>query len=273
MEFFSNMKELHIINVGTSIITNYKKIEVDINIKNAKLSDNEVWEHVLDSPTLMENIYQFVVENPKERSAELNSFLRMVELKNNDIEVFFLGTKTPVNEICIRILERFMKENGYKICLTKEFPGYFLTYSNNKAEEFKKGISEMLDHLLLLANKKKSEGYKVYFNPTGGFKAHVIACALAGFMTYSEVYYLNEEFEDLIVFPYLFYLPKNKELELLRILQEKKQLSKSDVESLYEKYPDEIERLKNYGLIDFDIFEDVQKIRINPKGVVLLSEL
>jgi putative CRISPR-associated protein (TIGR02619 family) len=267
------MKELHIINVGTSIISNYKKGDIDINIKNAKLSDNKIWEYVLENHNLMEKIFQFVLENPKACSAELNSFLRMVEGKNNDIEVYFLGTKTPVNEICIRTLERFMKENGYKICVTKEFPGYYFTYSKNKADEFKKGISDMLDHLLLLANKKKSEGYRVYFNPTGGFKAHVIACALAGFMSYSEVYYLNEEFDDLIVFPYLFYIPKNKEIELLQLLKERKNISKKELEFLWEKYSEEIERLKHYGLIDEIEIDDTYRIHVNSKALILLEEL
>jgi len=99
------------------------------------------------------------------------------------LKFYFTGTKTPANEICVKTLERFMKQRDFKVYITKEFPGYFVQTikSEDRSKSFVKGISDMLDHLISLAEKKKREGYKVYFNPTGGFKAHVIASALSGF--------------------------------------------------------------------------------------------
>jgi len=217
------MKEFHIINVGTTIITNYKKSPFSPEeIKNAKISDNELWVSFLDEPRRMYELYDFVKNEPKKNSAELNSFLRMIEnSKSQRVEVYFTGTKTPVNEICVRILERFMKENGFTVYITREFPGYFLRIyeDEDRAKSFVEGISDMLDHLIILVLKKRAEGYRVYFNPTGGFKAHVITSALVGFMSFCEVYYIHEEFDDVIVFPPLFYLPKNKELKLLELLK------------------------------------------------------
>jgi putative CRISPR-associated protein (TIGR02619 family) len=271
------VKEFHIINVGASIITNYQKQKSIL--KEVKLSDNEFWIRILDNSEFMNDIYQFVNKDPKINSAELNAFFRKIENSKASIEVYFSGTKTPVNEICVRTLERYMKESGFSIYTPKEFHGYFLeTYNGEDREkEFVKGISDMLDHLIRLAQRKKEEGYKVFFNPTGGFKAHVIACSLAGFMTQCEVYYLNEEFQDLITFPPLFYIPKGKELELLNILSDNKPRasSDSDFKRLIDNFNDEIQRLEFYGLIEceYDEFGKPYRIKIKKVGEFILSEI
>lgn len=271
------MKEFHIINVGTSIITNFiKNCKTIEGISSVKLSDNQFWKNFLNNKAYMHEIYEFVKSNPKVYSAELNSFLRKVEKsQSEEISVYFTGTKTYVNEICVRTLERVIKDYGYHLYTAKEFPGYFLTtYSEeNKIKSFIEGISEMLDHLINLATKRKQEGYKVYFNPTGGFKAHVIANALAGFMTFSEVYYIHEEFQDIIIFPQLFYLPKGKEIDVLNQLKDKNIISGKECRDLIDKYLEEIERLKTYGLIDIedDEYLNPYRIKITEKGSLYLK--
>ncbi|MGB9794705.1 putative CRISPR-associated protein [Caldisericum exile] len=268
------MKEFHIINVGVSIITNYQKVQEEL--KDKKLADNEFWIDFLKNPKKLDEIYNFVCKDPKKYSAELNSFLRKIENSKNKIEVYFTGTKTPVNEICVRTLERFMRDKGFTVYVSKEFPGYFMeTYTGeDRIKSFTHGISDMLDHLIRLANRKKEEGYKVFFNPTGGFKAHVIACALAGFMTYSEVYYFHEEFEDVITFPPLFYIPKGREIDLLKILADKKPRSGKECEEIFKEYEKEIERLILYNLIE-DEKDDtgrIFRIKILNKGELIVKE-
>lgn len=271
------MKEFHIINVGSSIITNFQKDKNSPkDVKEAKLSDNDFWRYFLDDSTKMNNVFLHLISNPMENSAELNSFLRMIKgSRKEQIEVYFTGTKTPVNEICVRILERFMKYFGFTVYSSKEFSGYFLeTYiGENRVESFIQGISDMLDHLIRLAVKKKEEGYDVYFNPTGGFKAHVITNAFAGFMSFCKIYYIHEEFNDLIVFPPLFYLPKGKEIELLEVLKDKIPRSGKEYEDLENKYCDEIERLEYYGLIEREKDENGNyfRIRITNKGNLFLK--
>lgn len=272
----NDAKDFHIVNVGVSIITNFQKNSAPSEeVKNAKLPDNDFWKKFLDNSQLMGELFEFVKSAPEKNSAELNAFLRKIKSSNNKIEVYFTGTKTYVNEVCVRTLERFMKDNNITVYTTKEFPGYFLeTYQGeNKAESFIKGISEMLDHLMKLATRKKEAGYRVYFNPTGGFKAHVIASALAGFMTGCEVYYLNEEFNNLITFPPLFYLPKGRERELLEKLKDKKPKSGKEYEDLEEKFTEEIERLENYGLLERgrDEFGKYFRAQITNKGVLILE--
>jgi putative CRISPR-associated protein (TIGR02619 family) len=270
------VKEFHIINVGVSIITNFQKSDLSPEeTKNVKLSDNELWRFFLDNSNMMNKLYDFVNSDPRRHSAELNALLRKIENSQNEIEVYFTGTKTPVNEICVRTLERFMKERGITVYTTKEFPGYFLVSfdGEDKVSFFVNGISDMLDHLIRLATKKKEEGYRVYFNPTGGFKAHVIASALAGFMTNCEVYYLNEEFNDIITFPPLFYLPKGKEVDLLKILKDKEIRNEKAYEKLEEEFSEEIDRLEIYGLLEREQDESGRfyRIMITNRGILYLK--
>jgi putative CRISPR-associated protein (TIGR02619 family) len=187
-------------------------------------------------------------------SAELNSFLRVVaKRKPENIEIYLFGTKTNSNELCRRAIERYLIENSYKIFTSFEISGYFLEVNFDESyakSEFQKGVAELLDRLIYLAKKKRSDGYKVYLNPTGGLKAHVIVTALAGFLMSLDVYYMHEEFNDVVFLPGLFYLPKKGELEILRRLKNRNFINGKECRELIDNYPDEIERLRMYGLID-----------------------
>jgi putative CRISPR-associated protein (TIGR02619 family) len=269
------MNEFHIINVGASIITNYQKTRDDL--KNRKLADNQFWGEILATPRELKEIYEFVKNNPYQNSAELNSFLRKIKNTKNRIEVYFTGTKTPVNEICVRALERFMRDNSFTVYTTKEFPGYFMeTYEGeDRVKSFSAGIVDMLNHLIRLAKAKRQAGYRVFFNPTGGFKAHVIACALAGFMTGAEVYYLNEEFNDVVTLPPLFYIPRGQERELLNLLADGQPRSGKECETIFNTYGDSVERLITYNLIDAETDDTgaIFRIKITSRGRLINQEL
>ncbi|MCR4416748.1 MAG: putative CRISPR-associated protein [Ignavibacteria bacterium] len=277
-------KEFHVINVGASIITNYQKsLKENDEIKNKSLSDNEFWREILsNNKDLLNRIYEFISEKPFDRSAELNSFLKKIENSDGHIEVYFVGTKTAVSEICVKILKQYLensKRYKFTVYAHKEVPGYFMNvvYGEDKVKEFIEGIADMLDHLIEIAEKKKKEGYKVYFNPTGGFKAHVISMALAGFFTGCEVYYIHEEFRDLITFPPLFYLPKRKEQEILEILNNKpeKYIVGKDFKDLSANYKDEFDRLSIFGLGEYEFDEENKpyRFRITSKGKIILAKL
>lgn len=270
------MNKFYIINVGVSMITNYMNSG---KIEKKPVSDNEFWKEKLEDRKFLEEIYEFLKEDPKRNSAEMNSFLRIAEGKPEENEIYLIGTKTPVNEICVRTLERFLKEMGYLIYTPKEVSGYFWeaeAYSKEYAEEeFVKDISLLIDRLIYVAKKKKDAGYRVIFIPTGGLKAHVIACAIAGFLTGSPVYYIHEEFNDIVKLPDLFYLPKGREIDLLRELSDKKPRSGGDFKKLQEKYENEIERLEMYGLVELEYGDDMKpyRIRITNKGLLFLENL
>ncbi len=271
-------KEFHIISTGVSIITNAQKNNVIPQDK--KIRDEEYWRELLDNPSEIQKLKSFVEKDPHKNSAELNTFLRVVEDKDpSNIEIYLFGTKTYSNELCRRILELYLRELGYKLYTPYEISGYFWEakyYDENYAkDEFKKGISELLDRLIHIAQKKKKEGYEIYFNPTGGLKAHVITTALAGYLVDAQIYYMNEEFNETVFLPKLFYLPKGKEIEILNKLNSSSIISGKETKDLYSSYQNEIERLIVYNLITTETNEsgEIFKIKITYKGKLILEEL
>lgn len=270
------MREFHIISSGLSILSNAKN--AGILPKEVKVADEDYWKMLLQNPLEIIKLKEFVKLDPYKNSAELNTFLRVVKNKNpNEIEVYLFGTKTNSNELCRRVIEAYLKELGFRLYTPIEVSGYFwkARFDEKYAiDEFRKGISELLDRLIYLAKKKKEEGYKVYFNPTGGLKAHVIATALAAFLVDADVYYMNEEFNEVVFIPPLFYIPKGKEVDILQKLYKNSYLSGKNAEDLYSAVPDEIERLKIYGFVTVEEeFSKVYRIKITSKGKFLKERL
>lgn len=269
-----NKKQLHIITVGNSLITNYQRRK---NTAVSKLSSNDSeWEKYSRNRKFLLSVYEFLMENPRGNSAEINSFQGYLEkngVRESSCLVYLSGTKTAINEIALETLRRYFREKGVELFNPKEIPGYFREKEIrlNAVNEFQRGISELLDTLLRIASGNKKRGYKVVFNPTGGMKPHVITCALAGFMTGSEIYYIHEEFDkrDLVILPPLLYLPRGKEIDLMKELKDQGQLSGSDFLRFKKGNEDEIERLNLYGLVGIETDEKTGKeyrIKLTEKG-------
>lgn len=272
-------KQLHIITVGNSIVTNYQRKK---NQELGKLASNSPeWKRFLDDRKFLASVSDFVRENPRENSAEINSFQGYIEkkgVKEGACSVYLAGTKTHINEIAVRTLERYFREKGIELFNPGEISGYFWEkeFKADAVSEFQRGISELLDVFLRIASKRKEDGYDVVFNPTGGMKPHVITCALAGFMMGCEIYYIHEEFDkkDLVILPPLLYLPRGKEIELLRELKNRKLLSGSDFEKYRKSNEEEVERLKTYGLIEIETDEKTgrdYRIKLTSKGKFIIG--
>lgn len=274
------MKQFHIISVGTSIIRNARAQNV-IDFPSKSENDEMFWKQEIDEQNEIDKLIEFVRNDPRSHSAELNTFLRIVNgISPEDVNIYFVWTNTFAGYLCKNVLEKFLTSLGYKIFTGKEVSGYFWEsnyYDPNYAkDEFARSISELFDRLIYLATKKKEEGFKVMFNATGGLKAHVIACSLAGFLTHSTVYYMNEDFSEVINLPISFYLPKGKELNILKELSEGKPKVIIENNTFFETYTNEIERLENYGLIEVEMDEYDKKpfrIRITNRGKFLLKEI
>lgn len=271
------MKQFHIISVGNSLLTNFKNKREDL--KNIPFSDEEKWKEYLDDSYFLNELYNFLFENPRQNSAELNSLLRFKGENKENIHIYLIGTNTVSNNICKYAIERYLKENGFILYTPKEVSGYFWesTYYDEKfaRKEFIKNMGELLDRIIYLVGKKQEEGFEVFVNPTGGFKPHVIASALAGFLTGCKVYYIHEEFKEIIEFPRLFYLPRGKEIELLEILSDKRPKSGKEFDNLSKSYENEIERLKIYGLLEIekDEYGKEYRIKITERGFLFYKEI
>lgn len=265
------MKEIHIISTGNSLISNAQRNGIIDASK--KVSDEDYWCELMNDKQMMNRLQNFLREAPLKNSAELNTFLRVVENKNpEDLEIYLFGTKTSSNELCRRAIENYLKEMGYKIYTPYEISGYFmeaLTNDKSAMEKFKTGISELIERLIHIARIKKEEGYRVYFNPTGGLKAHVIATAFVAFITDCEIYYMNEEFNQVFFFPKLFFFPKGRQRDLLAKISEG--LETKDFDNVLSEFSEEIETFKSYGLIEID--KNGQKIKITNKGYIIVEGL
>ncbi len=271
------MREIHIISTGASLITNAQRSGIIPSDK--RIADESYWKQIMEDNAMLEKLKEFLKEDPRRASAELNTFLRVVENKEpSEIEVYLFGTETYSNKLCRKIIESFLKDKGFRLYTPYEVSGYFFEAQYDErfaVDEFKKDISKLIDRLIYIAEKKKQEDYKVYFNPTGGLKAHVMASAIAGFLTNFEVYYMNEEFKDVVFLPRMIYIPKGREIEFLEKLKDKKPISGFEYENLKKAYENEIQRLSFYGLVEVERDESGKdyRVRITNKGKLVLEEI
>lgn len=247
-----DMRQFHIVSCGVSLIKNATDEKI---IEDHKISDEKYWEEFGGTDNF-KKLLDFFNKDPKKACAELSTFLEVYENEKNkkNIEIYLFGTKTSANEICRKIITDYLEKLGFSLLSGTEVSGYFReAYSKTEEEASKKFVSEtsdLLDSLIRLARRKKADGYRVFFNPTGGLKAHVIVCAVAGFLTESEVYYKNEEFKKVLFLPPMIYIPKGKEKEFLKILNDKKTVSSVvEVNKIKEEYSEELERLCSYGMV------------------------
>ena len=273
-------KELHIVNVGVSITTNFKKAKQITNLDFEKLLKEEIKET---------EIYKFVEKDPEKNSAELNSIYKKIDndkdenedINNKKYYFYFIGTNTAENRLCVKIIKSILEKDNYFIINpeNKEIPGYYME-DTNVYEEFKKGISDLLEHLIKFIDNNKKNYDKIYLNPTGGYKPHVIATALAGFLTEIDSYYLNEKFKKIIFLPSLGYIPNKKEVEFMREicknLNKREPISgNEEIQKLENKYGrDLIKKLMDFLYIQGEQDEngELYRIIITKKGQLYLKK-
>jgi putative CRISPR-associated protein (TIGR02619 family) len=270
------MKELHIITVGTSILSNFGRIK---NIKLPPFSDENFWSQKLEDKTFHEELLKFLEENPKRYSAELNSLLSFLEKRKiedfGNVYFYLIGTATSSGELCVTVLRNYLKKKGFRdLGEPKEVYGYFkeLKEEEDRVESFQRGLRELLNATIRLAKQKHQEGFKIYFNPTGGFKAHVIMLGLASTLTGFPFYYIHEEFRDVIEFYPLFLKLTEEEKALIKLLYETKRISRSDKPDLLKEYENIIEQLANLGIVEIKKDDSILvEVKITPLGETIFE--
>lgn len=263
------MKQFHIISTGVSVLRNAMENGV---IEKMTFSDENYWGNLLSNSKIIKELLDFLKRDPKQYSAELKSFLNMTkDVDKKNVEVYLFGTQTNSNELSKNVISRYLTDSGYSVSNSFEVDGYFRNKDYSYVKDvFKKGMVELLDRLLYISDKKQKEGYKVYFNATAGFKAHVIVVALAGFLTDCEVYYMNEEFNEVITIPAFLYIPDSGELDILNeIIENGGEITgENEVREFSNNREDEILRLKLYYLID----ETDNRIRLLPRARKIIEK-
>ncbi len=255
------MKEFHIVSVGNSLIKNF----IDNDSSPTTSMGNGIWNNLINDSSFLDRMQKFLEKAPMQYSAEINSLLHYCKkkgIKPIDIEVFPVATTTPSNEIALSAICKYFHSIGISVYNPSQFSGYFGCRSAEACENFTKGMIEMLDKMVYIVSCKKKEGYHVCLNATGGFKAYVITLALVGFMTQSEVYYMHEEFDDVIVFPSLFHIPESREMELIQILS----ANEPDHNYLFNNFPAEISLLCKYHILKISEYDGESKIELTNIG-------
>ena len=238
------MKEFHIVSIGNSLIKNFT--DHDPGISSSMKS--RVWNDLINDSAFLDRMQKFLEKDPMKYSAEINSlfhYCKKKRLEPIDVEIFPVATTTPSNEIALSAISKYLHSAGISVYSPKQFSGYFGCREGEACESFTKGMIDLLDKMVYIVSCKKEEGYHVSLNATGGFKAYVITLAMVGFMTQSEVYYMHEEFNDVIIFPSLFHFPNKREMELISLLSR----NVTDCNDLFRDFSAEISLLSRYHIL------------------------
>lgn len=210
------MKTIHIISIGASIISNFKKVNGNI----PDLSDDKVFEDFLKNREFFNKIYQFVYANPYIASAELNSLKEFIESKKIN-EVHCIVTDTNIGRLCFAVIEKYLRNKNIFVSGKQPIPGYYKEKISDErlAEvEFINGLKKLKNNLIkFIIDRKNEVNTEIYINATGGFKPEIVILTLVGSITMTKVYYKHEFFGKNVFLPPLF-LPyiKKKEAEALK---------------------------------------------------------
>ena len=277
-------KDLHIVTVGASLIGHAKGAKIAGLSGNEEVSDEAFWRTFRGDHQKMAALGGLLNSDPKRFSAELNSFLRAVAKQNkqpSEVAVYLVGTDTAVGRICLEHVSSYLRGKGYEVMQgTTPASGFAPGQDHEEqAAKLQEGLVKLLDRLIEVAEKNAAIYERIFFNPTGGMKAHVMTGALAGFMTGCPVYYMHEEFKDVVFIPPLFYMPSEDEQSLLRTLENKQPWRGTEYQRLGAKYKNRDSRLDNlerFGLISRERDPDTDVPfggQITAKGLKVLKFL
>jgi len=205
--------KIHIISVGASIITNFKRKFTEIDVPN--IDEDKRFEIFLTDKTRLNGILEFVNDDPYRASAELNALKNFLEKKEVD-EVHLIVTDTFIGRITSEVISRWLKANGI-ISSSKTIPGYYKEMAKDEVEaeeKFVKGLTDLRDSLLDFIKSKKSKdpGCEILINATGGFKPEILILMLVGSLTKCKVYYIHEFFKRTMILPPIFLPYVNNEI-------------------------------------------------------------
>lgn len=146
----STRPNLHIVPVGTSILTNYGP-------QSRKL------------PSVRE-LLAFVKKDPRKHSAELNATLHFfIGANPKDYSVHLINSDTDQGRRCADVIAKFLQELGCHVTRGQ--------LSDDIALE--QVFADLFSAVHRVAKKSRSKGQSVLVNCTGGFKGMAIAAALA----------------------------------------------------------------------------------------------
>ncbi len=194
----------HVVLVGASIVTNAQRAGL------LRESLTELEENLLcggaDLEELAGVLLDFVAGNPKDASAELNTFLDLLSEeygKGRQQWVYLLFSDTKIGELCSTVLK------GYLVRLSAEKYGGRISVEALKVnglghpEGFTNGLATLFKTITSIIRQHKREGDSVFVHATGGFKPETAIAILAANSpgTGAPVFYVHEHFRRVIRIP------------------------------------------------------------------------
>ena len=240
----SKPKWVHIISVGTSLLTNFERSEPKLAQSLGVIGwsragpDDKVQELAMGRARRGDKIFnellKFLREDPEKHSAELNAFLRYVGLNSHapprDVGILLYSTDTGTCYLCASVIYEYLSSEGYTMLSPKPLRVEGLGKSEAVFED---ALANLLDKVVTKIVNWSRKGVPVYINATGGFKAEtqflVIAASIAGARA---AYYIHETFKDVVELP-LPPLKIHEGLEkIIRKFKETDHLNRRELEEL-----------------------------------------
>jgi putative CRISPR-associated protein (TIGR02619 family) len=189
------LKELHIVTVGISLLTNFAKAKglgMDAALKR--------------HPQLGE----FLERDPAAASAELNALharTGILDRPRPGLGVAMVFTNTREGKVIAGLLKRFMLKRHIAVTLL-ELDAIHLPSTKAPDPAFvqelvTKGLTSLRQRVEEHVSRMRMQnpGLRVEFNVTGGFKAEVAVLYKLGRTLRLPVYYLHETFKTAIELP------------------------------------------------------------------------
>ena len=198
--------------VGTSIFTkNKKKVSEKLEEKAKMYLKNQV-----ESQSFLKKINEakLKIENLTSNNccAEVASILKFIEgnnLNNEDIKVYLLASDTIASVLAAEKIKKVLKEtHSIEVEFEKEYgKGVIENLRVDNLEDFEDGIDNLIKRVIEIASDGESVEKKhfddVVFNITGGYKGVVAYLAILGEIVGSEIIYMFEDSNELLLLPKL----------------------------------------------------------------------
>lgn len=134
----------------------------------------------------------YLWEAPEKASAEANSLLKMIQPGDH---LIFLVTEAVQAQRCIKLLEKFFEDQGFKDTLVIS-----LQFQDNPEQIERRGIRNLISNLMAAIYRAREYGPHVIINATAGLKAQVVYSTMLGMLFHIPVKYMYEGFQHLVTF-------------------------------------------------------------------------
>ena len=174
------MQKICITTVGTSLLTNYNRYKAGGGINN---------------------VQEYMFENPVKASAETNSLQKLLETKELESgdKIILLTTHTDKAQECAGHLKEFAEN---KLFLEVEIE--ILAAWNTEGKISAQALSELTRKIIEIVEPYLTSVYtqkNVIINATGGYKALTSYASIIGLMCGLNVYYIHEEHSAIMTLP------------------------------------------------------------------------